>query len=288
MTPLLAALSGALMVAGALVGVQAWRKHPPRPVRPQRVRRQRGSRLSPRGRRLLLIGLAVGVVIATVTGWVAAVVVVPAVVVGLPYLLSAPPADAEVRRLEAMEEWVRSVSGVLTVGVGLEQAIVTSLRSTPEPIRPEVSRLVGRIRARWGTVAALRLFADELNDPTGDLIAANLILGAQRRGAGLATVLDALAESVGDDVRARREIEADRAKPRSNARLITLISVGVLGFLALSGDYVAPYRTPFGQALLVVLLAMYAGALLWMRKMSQGKPMPRFIGQDVREEAVAA
>lgn len=222
------------------------------------------------------------------TGWVAALLVVPAVALGLPYLLSAPPADAEVRRLEAMEEWVRSVSGVLTAGVGLEQAILTSLRSTPEPIRPEVSRLVGRIRARWGTAPALRIFADELNDPTGDLIAANLILGAKRRGAGLASVLDALAESVGDDVRARREIEADRAKPRGNARLITLISVAVLGYLALTGDYVAPYRTPFGQALLLVLLALYAGALLWMRKMSQGKPMPRFIGQSVRDEAVAA
>lgn len=289
MTPFLPALAGALLVAGALVLVQAWRKHPPRPPRPQRTPRKFGPTLDRRSRRLLLIGLAAGLIIALVTGWVAAVVVIPAVLLGLPYLLSAPPADAEVRRLEAMEEWVRSVAGVLTAGVGLEQAIVTSLRSTPEQIRPEVSRLVGRIRARWGTVEALRIFADELNDPTGDLIAANLILGAKRRGAGLATVLEALAESVGHDVRARREIEADRAKPRSNARLITIISVAVLGLLAFSGDYVAPYGWPFGQALLIVLLALYAAALLWMRKMAQGKPMPRFIGQSVRdEEAVAA
>ena len=69
------------------------------------------------------------------------------------------------------------------------------------------------------------MFADDLDDATGDLVAANLILGARRRGAGLASVLEGLAESVAADVRARREIEADRAKPRATARWVTLITV---------------------------------------------------------------
>jgi len=30
--------------------------------------------------------------------------------------------------------------------------------------------------------------------------------------------------------------------------------------------------------LLIVLLAAYAGGLLWMRKMTEGKPLPRFLG----------
>ena len=37
-------------------------------------------------------------------------------------------AAARIKRLEAMEEWTRSLSGVLTVGVGLEQALVATLR----------------------------------------------------------------------------------------------------------------------------------------------------------------
>ena len=69
------------------------------------------------------------------------------------------------------------------------------------------------------------MFADDLDDATGDLVAANLILGARRRGAGLASVLESLAESVADDVRARRAIEADRAKPRTTARWVTIITV---------------------------------------------------------------
>jgi tight adherence protein B len=74
---------------------------------------------------------------------------------------------------------------------------------------------VSRLRARWSTEDALRAFADDLDDATGDVVAANLILGARRRGAGLASVLDALAESVAADVRARRR---DRGRPGQTAR----------------------------------------------------------------------
>jgi Flp pilus assembly protein TadB len=232
---------------------------------------------------LLGVGLVVGGLVAVLTGWLITLVVLPVALAGIPVLLAAPPAQREVDRLEAMEEWVRTVSGTLGAGVGLEQALLASLRSTPEPIRAEVTRLAGRLRARWATEVALRAFADDLDDPTGDLIAANLALGARRRGGGLATVLAALAESVSQDVRARREIESDRAKPRSNARLITGITLAVLAFLGLSGDYIAPYGSGLGQALLLTYLSMYVGMLVWLRKMAQGKAMPRFIGASVRE-----
>jgi Flp pilus assembly protein TadB len=192
-------------------------------------------------------------------------------------LLSSSSAAARIERLEAMEEWTRSLSGVLTVGVGLEQALVATLRSTPAAIAPEVTRLVARLRARWVTEDALRAFADELDDATGDLVAANLILGARRRGAGLASVLEALAESVAADVRARRQVEADRAKPRATARWVTLISVGVLVVLSMSGSYVQPYQSPLGQIVLVSLLAAYIATLLWMKRMAIGQASPRFL-----------
>jgi Flp pilus assembly protein TadB len=224
-----------------------------------------------------MAGVGLGMVGWLVTGWTLALLIVPVAVIGLPILLSAPPAAVRIRRLEAMEEWTRSLAGVLTVGVGLEQALVATLRSAPAPIADEVRRLVARLRARWNTEAALRAFADELDDATGDLIAANLILGARRRGAGLASVLEGLAESVAADVRARREVEADRAKPRSTARWVTVISVSVLVVLAISGSYVAPYRSLFGQLLLVALLAAYVATLVWMRQMANGRPLPRFL-----------
>lgn len=268
------ALAGALIVGGLIALVAGLRPSPvvERPSRPRKVRT-----ISKQTRVLLLGGFAAGVVAFFVTGWVLALLVVPVAFVGLPVLLSSSSAAQRIERLEAMEEWTRSLSGVLTVGVGLEQALVATLRSTPTAIAPEVTRLVARLRARWVTEDALRAFADELDDATGDLVAANLILGARRRGAGLASVLEGLAESVAADVRARRQVEADRAKPRATARWVTLISVGVLVILAVSGTYVKPYQSPLGQVILVALLSMYVATLIWMKRMAIGRAMPRFL-----------
>ena len=267
------ALAGALIVGGLIVLIVGLRRTPATPKAPRRVRR----RISRRTRSLLLIGLAAGVVGWLVTGWVLAIILGPLAAVGLPMLLTAPDAADRIVRLEAMEEWTRSLAGVLTVGVGLEQALVATLRSTPDPIAGEVNRLVSRLRARWVTEDALRAFADELDDSTGDLIAANLILGARRRGAGLASVLEGLAESVSADVRSRRQVEADRAKPRATARWVTLISASALLVLAVSGDYVKPYGSPIGQVVLVVLLSAYVATLVWMKRMAIGKALPRFL-----------
>lgn len=274
MIVLIPALAGALVVGGLIALVLGLRPSPivERPSRPRKVRT-----VTRQTRMLLLGGLAAGIVGFLVTGWVLALVIVPVAFVGLPILLSSSSAAQRIERLEAMEEWTRSLSGVLTVGVGLEQALVATLRSTPAAIAPEVTRLVARLRARWVTEDALRAFADELDDATGDLVAANLILGSRRRGAGLASVLEGLAESVAADVRARRQVEADRAKPRATARWVTLISVGVLVILAVSGTYVEPYQSALGQVILVALLAMYVATLVWMKRMAIGRSMPRFL-----------
>jgi len=175
-----------------------------------------------------------------------------------------------------------SLSGVLVAGVGLEQALVSTLRSAPAVIEPQLRLLTARLNARWPTETALRAFADDLDDATGDLVAANLILAARRRGAGLATVLASLADSVAADVRARRQIEADRAKPRATARWVTIISAGVVLVLTFSGQYVQPFSTPLGQIVLALLLAAYVATLVWLKRMSNGEEVPRVMGASAR------
>ncbi len=49
---------------------------------------------------------------------------------------------------------------------------MATLRSTPTAITPEVTRLVRAPPGSLGHRDALRAFADELDDSTGDLIAA--------------------------------------------------------------------------------------------------------------------
>lgn len=278
-------LGGLLLVAVGLV---------PQPVtaRPS-TRRQRlksryvsvtgGHGESARRLRLLLaIGLAGGMIGWLITGWLILVVVVPAALIGLPALLVPPATAISVAKLEAMEEWTRSLAGVLTVGVGLEQAITATMKSTPDALRPDVTTLVARLRARWPTVAALRAFADDLDDATGDLIASSLILGATRRGAGLAAVLEGLAATVAQDVQVRRKIEADRSKPRTTARMVTIITLVVLGFMTFNSSYIEPYGTAIGQIVLIVLLSCYVLCLLWMRQITRAKALPRIMGWDMR------
>lgn len=282
---IIAATAGALIVAGLLglaaevAGVEIV---PRRPRRSAVVRDSWWQRATSRTRRLIVAAAVVGVVLWLLTGWVLAVVLVPVAVLLVPWLMAAPEGAREIERLEALEEWTRALSGILTAGQGVEQALIASVRSTPEAIRPEITRLAARLRARWATEAALRALADELDDATGDLIAANLMLAARRRTAGVARVLESLAESVAADVRARREIEADRAKPRSTARWVTIGTVGMLIYLTFTGDFVAPYRTALGQILLAAYLSAYVAALVWMKRMARGRPLPRFIGTTVK------
>lgn len=215
-----------------------------------------------------------------VTRWPVAGLIVAATILGLPVLLSTSRvASRGIARIEAVEEWTRRLSDILVVGVGLEQAITTSLRSVPEPIRPEVTGLVARLSARWSTESALRAFADDLGDATGDLVVASLILGHRRRGPGLARALTAVADSVAEEVAMRRRVEADRAKPRTTARAVTLITIAVIALGSLNKTYLAPYGTPLGQLVLLGVAGIFIGALAWMRAMTLTAPHPRLLAE---------
>lgn len=285
----IAALGAVLLASGVVALVAALRPagSAPDPPRTFAVAQRFRSRImgasAQRGRRVgVIAGAILGLLVWLVTGWMVAAIVFPAAAAIVPALLQVPDTKRTIKRLEAMEEWTRNLAGVLTVGVGLDQAIMASLRSTPDQILPEVSSLVARLRVRWRTEDALRAFADDLNDPTGDRIATSLIVGSRSRGHGLALVLERLAETVSDEVRIRRRIETDRAKPRATARYVTIIVILTTVALALTGDYVAPYAEPAGQLMLVLWLGAYLGCLLWMRQITTTKGIPRFIGVNAR------
>lgn len=241
------------------------------------IRPRRESRWSRTTRVRAGLGLLAGLIGLLVTGWPVALLIGPAAALGLPALLGAPANATVIPRLEALHEWTRGLAGVLTVGIGLEQAITATARSTPEPIRPQVAALSGRLVARTPTDVALRRFAADLADPTADLIVTALLLGAARRGAGMAAVLENLAASVSDEVRIRRAVEADQAKVRTASRLVTAITLVMMTALFVSGTYTRPYATPLGQLALVALITAYAGALAWMRRIANGKPPARLI-----------
>lgn len=280
MTPLLAALAGAVAVLGLVLIVAGILPAPTGAARPRTKPRRRTThgltRRTPRWR--WAASAFAGIAAWLFTGWPVAAPIVAVTVWGLPILLSTSrEAAAAIDKVEALEEWTRRLSDVLVVGVGLEQAIAATVRTCPARLQTEVSTLSARLSARWPTETALRGFADDLDDATADLVIATLILGARRRGPGLARVLAAVADSVGEEVAMRRRVEAERAKPRTTARAVTLITLGVVAVGSLNGTYLAPYVTVLGQLVLATITVMFIAALAWMRALTLTKPQPRLL-----------
>jgi Flp pilus assembly protein TadB len=230
----------------------------------------------------VMLGIAMGV--WAVTGWPALGLGAAAAALGLPAMSGAGArAEVQIDRVEAVEEWTRRLADVLAIGVGLEQAIQTVARTAPAPIAAEVATLSARIAARTPTESALRSFADDLDDPTADLVVASLILASRRRGPGVAAALTAIADSVGEEVAARRRIEADRAKPRTTARAVTAITLVIIAAGLLNRGYTGPYGTLLGQAVLATTLGFFGAALWWMHSMTRTVRPARILGpQEVR------
>lgn len=219
----------------------------------------------------------VGLVVAITTGWIVALFALPVAALLLPAVLLQPGSNHSIERLVALENWVRALSGVLHAQSGLTGALIATLRSTPEPIYDEVELLVTRLQAQRPAPEALRAFAEDLNDPTGDLIASALILGSKQSGAGLIRTLKPLAASVTKEVAVRRAVESDRSGPRTTARAMTALTAVALGVFLTTTSYGQAYATPFGQGVLAVILAAYFGCLWWMHRMTKDKPASRFL-----------
>ena len=278
---LLPGACGALLVSGLVLAIHALTAPEP-PAGPRRRRPRPASSVDrPAVRRQRMLWGAAAVTAAVVwlaSGWPVGGMLVGLAVVGVPWLLAQFSAvNAAVERLEALQEWVRRTSDVLAAGGGLEQTLIRSARTAPAPIQVEVATLAARLQARWPTSRALLAFADDLDDAAGDLVVGALLLGAELRGPGLARVLTELAGSLAEEVTMRRKVEADRAKPRANARWLLLITVAAAGLAALNGDYLAPYGTGLGQLVLAAIAGLMVACLLWMRRLTVAVPSTRFL-----------
>lgn len=276
MYTLLAILLVLVLLGGIALIYNGWKDRRD-PTAPQRHRRS-PIKISRRNKILLVAGVLVGGLTWMVSGWFIALPLGPVIFVGLPFLLGKPAAEGEIARLNAMEEWVRNLSGVLAVGTGIEQAIIATHKAMPEALTTEISRLIQRLRTNTPIIDALRGFADDLDDATGDLIVGSLIQSAAIRGSGLTAVLDRLSRSVAEDVRNRRAVEAARKGSRTTARWVTIITIGFTVGLFLFTDYMTFYKTPAGQLIFLVQIAGFIACLLWMKKLIQPPKLSRFLG----------
>ncbi|WP_380175373.1 type II secretion system F family protein [Kineococcus sp. DHX-1] len=277
---LLAALTATVAGGGVLLAVVGVRGRAGGPgSRP-------GRRWSGSGRRVLL-AVGAGVLALVLTRWVVAGVGIGLLVAGWHRLLGGSAQEQRgTARIEALATWTESLRDTIAGAIGLEQAIPATTATSAPALRPALNLLVDRLRVREPLPDALLRFADDVDDPSADVVVAALVLNARLRGPGLRDVLTALAASTREELDVRRRIEASRRSIRRSVQIVLLIVLGVMGLLAVfNRDYVAPYGSVTGQCALVVVAALLVAGLAWLRRLARVDPHDRFLAvrADVRE-----
>ncbi len=225
----------------------------------------------------VVASFVVGLLVAVTTGWLIAIVLVPAASLGIPALLSEPP-QREIATLAGLDRWVRLLAPSIATGKSIRDAIVSTRAQAPAVLSTPVTRLVTRIDQGWTTKEALLAMADELSSADADAVLAALAISSTKGGVGTRTTLTALSENTQERLHALREISSERAKPRAVVRQVTIITLIVLGgSILLGGNFFEPYRSPLGQVLAVGLAASYVGALVMLRRRTTPAPAARFL-----------
>lgn len=228
--------------------------------------------------RRLAIAVAAAVLVGAATGWPAAAVLAGTGCWALPKLFADSKAQAALTaKVEAIAGWAEMLRDTMAGAAGLEQAIAGSAPVAPPPIRREVVDLAARAeRDRLGP--ALRAFADELSDPTADLVVAALLLAGEHQTGRLGELLGTLAASARDQATMRLRVEAGRARTRTSVKVIVGITTGLAVFLAvLNHGYLAPYGTPVGQLVLLAVGGLFAAGFAWMARMTRPQQPGRLL-----------
>jgi Flp pilus assembly protein TadB len=237
-----------------------------------------------------VICAVVGFAAILLTGWVVAGIIGAAAAYGLPRILG-PDRDHRKRlaRIEAVATWTENLRDTLSAAAGLEQAIMTTALTPPQAIHGEVTRLADRLRAGERLPAALRRLAGELDDPTGDLVVTALVMAAERHARNVTDLLSTLAQTARDQAQLRLKVSASRATIRTNVRIMVGITLAMAAGLAVfNPTFVAPYGTPAGQLVLLLITGLFGLAFSWLGSISRFAEPSRLLTSPAAGQSTAA
>jgi hypothetical protein len=273
----LAAVLGAGAGLGLILVVAGLRGAPAATAAaPANVRRWRpaaghaGWRIAVAAGAAVVVGAAtrwpVGAILAGLAGW------------AVPGLWAGRGAEAAATaRIEAIATWTEMLRDTLAGAAGLEQAITATAPVAPVAIRAEVARLAARAE-RDRLASALRAFAEDLADPTADLVVAALLLAVEHRARRLADLLGSLAAAARDHAGMRLRVQAGRARTRTTVRVVVGATLSMAAGLALADrGYLAPYDSAAGQLVLAGVGAIFTAAFVWLSRMARPQPVGRFL-----------
>ena len=247
-------------------------------------------RHDPQRTRRLAAGTAAGVAVLLLTRWPAAGLAAVSLTILWPRVFGGATAGRrELARIEALATWTESLRDTAAAAAGLEQAIPATVSSAPQVLRRPLRDLSSRLAGRVPLPEALARFADDLNDPAGDMVVAALSLNARQRAGGLQRLLTALAVSARAELEVRRKVEHERRALRRQAQRIAGMVVGFVVLQAIfARGWVAPYGTPTGQLALTGFIAVFLAAFMRMRSLAEPPSPVRFLTNPVTVTEVAS
>lgn len=286
---LVAALAAVFTVVALITLAREIRGRVPDPLKPRRqfaarihrAKAELPEKWQTRWRYLVTTAGIVTLGVWAYTGWPVHGLLAGAAVLGLPFVLNpGTSAQARIERLEALGQWLNHLAGVHTAGIGLPATIRASVRNAPAPIAANVRALSERLRSGMEAHDAFDLFADEMADGVFDHVVLLFQSHAVYKGPGLADALEAMAVTIHQQAADARDVEADRAKVRKSARMVSIVITFVVFGCMLNEAWSAWYQTPAGQIVLALLGGGFAWTLMLLRRIARTTPDPRLIEND--------
>ena len=169
---------------------------------------------------------------------------------------------------EALPDAVRAMSACFHAGYTLQQTFGQLQRELKGPI----GEMFGSARDAMdtGSTAKEALASLRGSSIVPELSFISVALEVQHRAGGsMRHVLDAACESLESELELRRSLRVHTAQARLSARVVTGVTVGLVGVLSLLSDnFLGPFfASGLGMAMLAAAIAMQCAGVMIIRKM---------------------
>jgi Flp pilus assembly protein TadB len=228
------------------------------------------------------LSLALALVVGLLTHMVVAALAAAVIPYLVPALRLKNPQAGAMARLEALVCWTEALRDALRTS-GLEDALRRVSQTASAAIGREMRHLVHNLDPKVGmsTGNALRVLADDLDDPSADAIIAPLVLAVEQQAKGLVDLLSALARAGRGELTMRGRIEAQRSPMYLQVRIVVWFSLCLFAALMLvARGYMSPFTTAFGEVVLALAIGAYASGLYIMLRLIRERPEPRLLHKE--------
>jgi Flp pilus assembly protein TadB len=242
------------------------------------ARRLDPRRLSGKGLRIALCAAGAAGVTAW-TGWPIMALIGFALCWYLPRLLGPDRrSQANIDLSDAVASFAEMLRDTLSAAAGLQQTVLAVCPLAPAPIAAPCAMLAEQVATGTPLAVALTGWADQIDDRHADVVAACLVIAAKRQSGNTAALLSNVAATAREYAGIRRRAVAAQAKSRTAARIVVCTVLGLTGMLVFADrQFMSPYDTSMGQAVLLAAASVFAVALRWMDRIMHPAPEPRIL-----------